>query len=107
MGAFKLLEADCSVLLPRVYCYFDDIMGFAYSDFTGERLAIKEFNASHSMRKISPIYGLRYYLPGPHRGAIWPEKFYIAHLFDHHLYSQHDGLVKRIVGGHTALTSDR
>jgi hypothetical protein len=106
IDAFKLLEAACSVLLPRVYCYFDDIIAFTYSDFTGERLAIKEFNASHSMRKISPIYGLRYFLPRSHRDTMWSEQFYITHLFDHHLYSRHDGLVKRIVGGHTALKSD-
>ena len=61
--AFKLLEAEHELLLPRVYCYFDDIMGFTYSEYTGERLAIAEFNASHNERKISLCYGLRYYLP--------------------------------------------
>jgi hypothetical protein len=66
MQAFKLLEAAPALLLPRIYCYFDDIMGFSYSDYNGERLAIMEFNASHGSRKISPIYGLKYFLSAPH-----------------------------------------
>ena len=46
MSTFKLLEADHSLILPRIHCYFDDIIGFTHSDYTGERLAISEFNAS-------------------------------------------------------------
>jgi hypothetical protein len=103
MQAFKLLEAEQTLLLPRIYCYFDDIMGFTYSEYNGERLAIAEFNASHSSRKISPIYGLRYFLPAPHGQADWSEMFYIAHVFDHELYGRDDGSVRRPVGGPTDL----
>jgi len=98
MRAFKLLEADHALLLPRIHCYCDDIMGFTFSDYTGVRLAISEFNASHSMRKISPIYCLRYYLPTPPERDHWPEKFYMAHFFDHYLYGRNDGSVRRPVG---------
>jgi hypothetical protein len=101
--AFKLLEADESLLLPRVYFHFDDILGATHSEFTGERLAISEFNASHPLRKISPIFALRYYLPIQYRSAQWPEKMYLFHWFDHPLYCANDGLVKRIVGVHTDL----
>jgi hypothetical protein len=103
MQAFRILEADQALLLPRVYCYFDDIQGFTYSEFTGERLAISEFNDSHSMRKISPIYGLRYYLPEQYCQANWSDMMYLAHIFDHPLYGRNDGLVRRIVGSHTDL----
>lgn len=89
--AFKLLEAGHELLLPRVYCYFDDIMGFTYSDYTGERLAIAEFNASHNERKISPCYGLRYYLPSQYSQEEWAEQIYIAHTFNHRLYTSTDG----------------
>jgi hypothetical protein len=102
MQAFKLLEAEYALLLPRIYCYFDDIMGFTFSDYTGERLAISEFNGSHDMRKISPIYCLRYYLPTPPQSH-WPEKFYMAHFFDHHLYGRDDGSNKRPSAGFTVL----
>jgi hypothetical protein len=96
MQAFKLLEADQKMLLPRIYCYFDDILGHIYSDFTGERLAIQDFNAAHPMRKISPMYGLKHFLPKPYDQQEWAEMIYLAHVFDHRLYSAHDGLVKPV-----------
>jgi hypothetical protein len=101
--AFQLLEADYSILLPRIHCYFDDILGFIYSDYIGERLAIAEFNTSHTTRKISPIYGLRYFLPVPYSHQPWSELFYLAHFFDHPLYSQNDCLSKPQVGGQFSL----
>ena len=90
--ALALLEADHEVLLPRVHCYFDDILGYTYSDFTGELLAIAEFNASHKMRKISKINGLKHLLPPRLANQTWPYKFYLAHIFDHELYGHYDGL---------------
>ncbi len=72
----------------------------------GERLAISEFNASHSRRKISPIYGLKYFLPVPHAQAEWSEQMYMAHIFDHDLYRQNDGLVRRPIGGSTHLIDE-
>ena len=90
--ALKLLEAENALLLPRVFCYFDDISGFTFSEFAGERLAINEFNENHSMRKISLIPGLKYYLDDDMRGNPWEEKIYIAHIFEHDLYGRPDGL---------------
>jgi len=92
--AFKLFEADEGVLLPRIHCYFDDIMGKTFSDFTGERLAIHEFNEASFTRKISPIHGLRFFLPTPARHSIWPDMMFIAHMFDHSLYGHNDGLLE-------------
>ena len=94
--ALKLLEADESMLLPRIHCYFDDIMGVTFSDFNGERLAITEFNGRSENRKISPINGLRYFLPPPHRAAMWAEMMYMAHIFDHRLYPRYDGLIRQV-----------
>jgi len=94
--AFQLLEAHHKYLLPRIPCYFDDIMGFSYSEFTGERLAITEFNETHPMRKISPIFGLRHYLPPQYFQKMWPEQLYFAHAFDHPTYSKYDGVNKRV-----------
>lgn len=103
MQAFKVLEADSRVLLPRVECYFDDIMGFTISEFTGERLAIAEFNRAHETKKISPIFGLKYFVPPPYASYEWVEKMYMAHIFDHELYGQYDGLVRRHFSGGTNL----
>lgn len=94
-AALHILESDAPMLLPRVHCYFDDITGHTYSDYNGERLAISEFNEEHPLRKISPIYGLRHYVPTRWANALWTEKYYMAHLFDHELYSHPDGLVRR------------
>ena len=66
-------------------------MDHTYSEFNGERLAIAEFNTSHEMRKISPVYGLKYYLPTAYAHAEWSEQFYIAHIFNHDLYCATDG----------------
>jgi len=92
--AFKLLEADQALLLPRIYCYFDDILGATYGDHNGERLAISEFNASSNMRK-SQIYGLKHFVPLPFANNWWVDCFYIAHILDHKLYCN-DGLLNGI-----------
>ncbi len=84
--ALGLLEAVPDALLPRIPCYFDDIMGWGYSDYTGERLAIHEFNSEHSMRKIAPHYGLKFFVPRQNVNSIWVECMYFAHIFDHPLY---------------------
>jgi len=92
--ALTLLAAEHESLLPRVVCYFDDIMGHTYNDFAGERLAIAEFNEQHSMRKLSPNYGLRYFLPQQFAHDRYWDCFYLAHLFEHPLYNQLDSLNK-------------
>jgi hypothetical protein len=94
-AALRILEFDASMLLPRVHCYFDDITGFTYGDCNGERLAIAEFNEEHSARKLSPIYGLRHYVPARFANNLWVEKYFLAHCFDHELYNRPDGLVKQ------------
>lgn len=87
VAAMRLLEAPAERLLPRVACYFDDIFGYGWNDFTGERAAMADFNAAHDRRKISPVYGLKYELTGEDRFAAWPEKIYLGHLFDSPRYN--------------------
>lgn len=99
MDAFRMLEADAQLLLPRVHCYMDDIMGTTFGDCNGERLAITDFNSAHELRKISPIYGLRYFLPWPLSTAMWPEQLYMAHLFDHPRYGDDDRLTPKRTAG--------
>ena len=93
MDAFQLFNADHNILLPRIHCYFDDIMGFTFSEFTGERLAIEDFNKANALRKISPIYGLRHFVPRQFSGAMWVESMYLTHFFDHPLYGNDSRLV--------------
>jgi hypothetical protein len=92
--ALQVLEGDAEALLPRVHCYFDDITGFTYAEFNGERLAIREFNERNVLRRISPIYSLNHYVPSRSAGALWVEKMHLAHIVDHHLYGTPDGLTR-------------
>lgn len=93
-AALRIFDAGPSSLLPRVHCYFDDIMGFTAGEHNGERLAIREFNESHETTKVSHTYGLRYFVPEPYAREMWVEMIFIAHMFDHPLYSRNDGLLR-------------
>ena len=92
--ALKLFEGEYDWVLPRVVCYFDDIIGYTYSDFNGERLAIHEFNDRWLLRRLSPIYGLKHFVPPEERLARWSELMYMAHFFEHPLYNEPDELRK-------------
>jgi hypothetical protein len=49
MELFKLFDMGRNGTMPRVYMYFDDIIGTEgelHSSFTGERLAISDFNCA-------------------------------------------------------------
>ncbi len=89
VAALRILDADPRYYLPRIACYFDDLAGGmmdAYSEYSGELLAIREFNASHPDVKISQVPGLR--LHGNSLPAQWQEKMYITHRFTHPDYSK-------------------
>jgi hypothetical protein len=92
--ALRLFEAETSILLPRVHCYFDDINGFTFAEHNGERLAIAEFNQEHQLRKISPMYHLRHYVPSRNADDAWVNRFYMAHILDHESYGRSDGLTR-------------
>ena len=84
--ALKLLDLDDRYLLPRVFMYFDDIIGddiWLCNEFTGESLAIKQFNDNHELKKISK---LPFLLPRyPHER--WPYQIYAFHNFEHARYN--------------------
>jgi hypothetical protein len=87
--AMKILSSDHNHLLPRVYCYFDDTMGSReelYNEYTGELLAIREFNQQQEARKIALIHGLI-----DHRiiKSSWCNAMYVLHVFDHPFYNHY------------------
>jgi hypothetical protein len=87
VDALALFCAPEALLLPRVVCYFDDIIGFSHNDYAGERLAIREFNDAHEHRKLSPLYGLRWVV-GQERW--WVEQMFMLHCFRHPRYGDFD-----------------
>lgn len=88
VAAFRMLETDrLEGFLPRTFCYFDDIVGAdeeLHSEFTGELLAIHEFNEKHRSRKLAKIHGLQHKRITP---CPWADQMYVLHLFEHPHYS--------------------
>jgi len=87
--ALRILECEVGFLIPRVVCYLDDIVGdidYACNEFTGELLAVNEFNAAHDRVKIAPVKGLRHW--GKRIPQLWHEQIYVAHIFDHPDYAK-------------------
>lgn len=87
MDGLKFFDADASRLMPRIFCYFDDTIGGdmeLYSEFTGERLAIEDFNRQHEHRKI----GIPYYLRFRQALGAWVNQIWVCHVFDQPKYNQ-------------------
>lgn len=83
--ALKIFDCDAGRLLPRVRCYFDDILGSEVAltnEYMGEKLAISEYNAKSDMRKVTPVY----HLHGKTLRKKWYLKAYAHHAYDHPQY---------------------
>jgi hypothetical protein len=86
VAALNMLGAGERYYLPRVFCYFDDIIGTnieLYCDFTGQRLAIHEFNRLHSDAKLGPSY----HLLAEKVVQPWYHQVWICHFFTHSRYA--------------------
>ena len=73
--------------LPRTLCYLDDIVGpdeACHSEYSGELLAIQEFNSMAEDRKIAKIHGLAHKRIAP---CYWADQMYVLHLFSHPQYN--------------------
>jgi hypothetical protein len=80
------LFGDSRYFLPRVFMYFDDIIGndtWLCNEFSGERLAIREFNQARQSKKISK----NYYVAKRYPHSWWPDHVYIHHDFEHPRYN--------------------
>jgi hypothetical protein len=83
--AMRILQGMHSYLMPRIFTYFDDTIGSdleLYTDFSGQRLAIHEFNRENEDIKV----GFPYYLQHSEYGS-WRDKIWVAHLFKHPDYN--------------------
>jgi hypothetical protein len=85
--ALRVFDSPMTHMLPRVFCYFDDVISCEdtfFSDDVGELLAIKEYNEAHPTRQLARIAGF------PHSRAIpaqWNDQIYVHHCFDHPAYT--------------------
>jgi hypothetical protein len=72
LSCLKLLDLQAECYLPAVPAYFDDLEVFiTNSDWSGEPLAIAEFNATRTERKLQRNRESRI------------NRFYTAHVLDH------------------------
>lgn len=92
MDAFRLFGAGPERFLPRVLCYFDDILGYPWGESNGERLAIRHFNEAHDDRILDFLPGLRYSTPPEEFHARWVESMYVAHVLDHPRKDEDEGV---------------
>ena len=81
----SMISKNPEKYLPRVFCYFDDTIGTEielYNDYSGERLAINEFNENNDNIKFSKAYNLL--TPG---NEVWHHQIWNCHIFDHKDYN--------------------
>ena len=80
-AAFHIFDTSPENYLPRMYCYFDDILGT--NEYIGELAAIKEFNETNPTRKIAKPYGFF-----AARKMEWAVKIFMFHDFEHREYNK-------------------
>jgi hypothetical protein len=84
--ALTVFDGEPRFFLPRVFMYFDDIIGddtWLCNEFTGERLAIGEFNQTRQSKKICK----NYYVAKIYPYSWWSDLIYIYHDFEHPHYN--------------------
>ena len=83
--SFNIFNGPEERYLPRVFCYFDDIIGTEnemYNIYTGELLAIMEFNKKNEFKKIALNQNLI-----ARSNESWRYQIYYYHNFLHSNYN--------------------
>ena len=83
--ALSMMKDNKNFFLPRVFSYFDDTIGTdieLFNDYTGERLAINEFNSNNTDIKITRPY---HFLA--QSKETWHHQIWIIHFFKHLKYN--------------------
>ena len=86
-NSFDIFNYDSKFYLPRIFCYFDDVLGdevSMYGEFTGELLAIEEFNQKNKDKKIHLNQNLIWFSKNH-----WRYKIYYYHDFLHPKYNDY------------------
>ena len=78
-------DPTASKYLPLPILYLDDIALPSHSRFSGELLAVEEFNAAHDFRKIDQHRFLR--SQRIFKQARWIDQIFLLHVFDHPVMS--------------------
>jgi hypothetical protein len=96
-AAMPILTAAPENYLPVVPVYLDDIAEYGSSDWTGELLAVSEFNAENVLRKIAPFNFLR--SRRIFKNTQWIDRMFAAQIHDHpHRSPSHKRATKWVLG---------
>ncbi len=91
-AALELFKAQDTSLLPRVLCYFDDVVSDGHQlhcDEVGELLAIREFNQkANGAHTLAPMGTVRSSVVS---AALWMEQVWVYHRFGHFEYNNYIG----------------
>lgn len=93
--SFDIFNAPDARYLPRVFCYFDDIIGTEnemYNIYTGELLAIREFNKKNEFKKILLNQNLI-----AKSNESWRYQIYYYHNFLHPNYNTFIGMDEQAI----------
>jgi hypothetical protein len=77
----RILTGPSELYLPIVATYLDDIGVPGSNPWTGELLAVREFNDANEMRKIAPFTLLR--SQRIFKNTQWIDRMFVAHIHDH------------------------
>lgn len=80
-ASLPILLGDAASYLPVVPVYLDDIGVDGSNPWTGELLAVREFNAENPYRKIAPFTLLR--SRRIFKSTQWIDRMFAAHIHDH------------------------
>jgi hypothetical protein len=90
LDAMEIFKAPPERLLPRIFCYFDDVFSIAgeavQCEDVGQLRAIGDYNAVSPTRKMRQMAGLA---QTRQVRASWPDKIYVHHIFDHPSYNSY------------------
>jgi hypothetical protein len=87
MNAFEIFNGSDATHLPRVFCYFDDLIWperACFNEYTGEYRAINEFNDKSQDKKIAKWQNLSWTRA---HAAAWNDEMYVFHHFSHADYN--------------------
>jgi hypothetical protein len=91
-SAFRIFSCPDEHLLPRVFCYFDDIVSDGHQlhcEDVGELLAIREFNENSQGK--SGLFACPILKSGTVFPANWEDQLRVYHRFDHRDYNTYIG----------------
>jgi hypothetical protein len=92
VAGLALLQAKEEALLPRVLCYFDDVVSDGHQlhcDCVGELLAIREFNeGANGKYTLAQMGNINSYVLSP---DIWMQQIWVYHRFGHFEYNEYIG----------------